>query len=69
MNTSDDASQLLKDMGFNEKALRAAIKELKKGEKVTSKNREDTYNALEKYAKNLNKLAKDGKIGSRYWSR
>ncbi|MBL56311.1 MAG: ATP-dependent chaperone ClpB [Flavobacteriales bacterium] len=62
MNTSDDASQLLKDMGFNEKALRAAIKELRKGEKVTSKSQEDTYNALEKYAKNLNKLAKDGKL-------
>jgi ATP-dependent Clp protease ATP-binding subunit ClpB len=62
MNTSDDASQLLKDMGFNEKALKAALHELRKGERVTSQSQEDTYNALEKYAKNLNKLAKEGKL-------
>ena len=62
MKTSDNASQLLKDSGLNEKGLTAAIQELRKGEKVTSQSQEDTYNSLEKYAKNLNKLAKEGKL-------
>ena len=62
MNTSDSASQLLKDSGLTEKGLKAAIHELTKGEKVTSQSQENTYNSLEKFAKNLNKLAKDGKL-------
>lgn len=62
MNTSDNASQLLKDSGLNEKGLKAAIQELTKGERVTSQSQENTYNSLEKFAKNLNKLAKDGKL-------
>lgn len=62
MLTSDNASQLLKDSGFTEKALKAAIEELRKGERVTSQSQENTYNSLEKFAKNLNQLAKDGKL-------
>ena len=62
MNTSDNASQLLKDSGVDEKGLKAAIKELRKGERVTSQSQENTYNSLEKYAKNLNKYAKEGKL-------
>ncbi|WP_027137377.1 ATP-dependent chaperone ClpB [Gaetbulibacter saemankumensis] len=55
-------AQMLKDQGVTEKALKAAIDELRKGEKVTSQSQEDTYNSLNKYAKNLNQLAKDGKL-------
>jgi len=56
------AAELLKDNGVNEKDLKAAIEELRKGSKVTSQNAEDTYNALNKYARNLNQLANDGKL-------
>ena len=62
MNTSDNASQLLKDSGVNEKGIKAAIQELRKGERVTSQSQENTYNSLDKYAKNLNQLARDGKL-------
>ncbi|WP_303317887.1 ATP-dependent chaperone ClpB [Flavivirga abyssicola] len=55
-------AQMLKDQGVNEKGLKAAIEELRKGEHVTSQSQEDTYNSLNKYAKNLNQLAKDGKL-------
>jgi len=55
-------AQMLKDQGVTEKALQAAIEELRKGENVTSQSQEETYNALNKYAKNLNQLAKDGKL-------
>ena len=55
-------SQLLKDQGVTEKGLQAAIDELRKGDKVTSQSQEETYNALNKYANNLNQLAKDGKL-------
>ncbi|MGA1227189.1 MAG: ATP-dependent chaperone ClpB [Tamlana sp.] len=55
-------SQMLKDQGVTEKDLKTAIEELRKGENVTSQNQEETYNALSKYAKNLNQLAKDGKL-------
>ena len=47
---------------MSEKNLKAAIVELRKGERVTSQNAEETYNALNKYANNLNQLAKDGKL-------
>lgn len=56
------ASQILKDQGISEKALIEAIKELRKGNKVTDPNAESKYQALEKYSKNLNDLAKKGKI-------
>ncbi|WP_116787354.1 ATP-dependent chaperone ClpB [Flavobacterium psychrotrophum] len=55
-------AQILKDQGVTEKALKAAIDELRKGERVTSASAEETYNSLNKYAKNLNQLANDGKL-------
>ncbi|PWH81975.1 ATP-dependent chaperone ClpB [Algibacter marinivivus] len=55
-------AQMLKDQGVTEKGLKAAIEELRKGENVTSQSQEETYNSLSKYAKNLNQLAKDGKL-------
>lgn len=62
LETSDSASQLLKDSGLNKKGLKAAIEELRKGEKVNSANQEDQYNSLAKYAKNLNEMARKGKL-------
>ena len=58
----DRISQLLKDAGVSEKGLQAAIADLRKGSKVTSQNQEQTMNALNKYAKNLNQLAQAGKL-------
>ncbi|WP_250432617.1 ATP-dependent chaperone ClpB [Hanstruepera flava] len=55
-------AQMLKDQGVTEKALTAAIEELRKGDRVTSQSQEETYNSLSKYAKNLNQLARDGKL-------
>ncbi|CAL2063671.1 ATP-dependent chaperone ClpB [Tenacibaculum sp. 190524A05c] len=55
-------SQFLKDQGVNEKGLKAAIEELRKGNRVTSQSAEESYNSLNKYAKNLNQLAQDGKL-------
>ncbi|MBT8252452.1 MAG: ATP-dependent chaperone ClpB [Flavobacteriaceae bacterium] len=55
-------SQMLKDQGVTEKGLKAAMEELRKGDRVTSQSQEETYNALNKYARNLNQLAKDGKL-------
>ncbi len=59
---SDNVAQLLKDGGVNHKDLVLAIKDLRKGSKVTSQSQEETYNALNKYAKNLNQLAKENKL-------
>lgn len=56
------ASQILKDAGVTEKELRLAIEELRKGNKVTSQSAEDTYDALGKYAVNLNERARSGKL-------
>ena len=55
-------AQILKDQSVTEKGLQAAIDELRKGDRVTSQSQEETYNALNKYAKNLNQLAWDGKL-------
>ncbi len=55
-------AQMLKDQGVTEKGLHAAVDELRKGDRVTSQSQEETYNSLNKYAKNLNQLAKDGKL-------
>ncbi|MEZ4802842.1 MAG: ATP-dependent chaperone ClpB [Gelidibacter sp.] len=55
-------AQMLKDQGVTEKGLQAGIDELRQGDRVTSQSQEDTYNSLNKYAKNLNQLAKDGKL-------
>lgn len=62
LKAGDQVSQLMKDSGVTEKGLISAIKELRKGERVTSASQEETYQALEKYAKNLNKLAQAGKL-------
>lgn len=56
------ASTILKDLGLNEKDMRAAIEELRKGKKATEQSAEDTYNALSKYAINLNEQARAGKL-------
>jgi len=59
---NDDAARLLKDAGLTEKGLVAAIKDLRKGETVTSQTQTQEFNALNKYAKNLNELARQGKL-------
>ena len=58
----DELAHLMKDAGVSEKGLRAAITDLRKGSKVGSQSAEDSYNALNKYAKNLNQLAQAGKL-------
>ncbi|CAM4041089.1 ATP-dependent chaperone ClpB [Flavobacterium branchiophilum] len=55
-------AQILKDQGVTEKSLKSTIEEMRKGERVTSASAEETYNALNKYAKNLNDLARSGKL-------
>jgi len=55
-------STILKDQGATAKDLDKAIQELRKGGNVTSQSAEETYNSLEKYAKNLNQLADSGKL-------
>ena len=62
LKSKSKVAQILKDQGATEKALKSAIEEIRKGERVTSSSAEDTYNALNKYAKNLNELAKTGKL-------
>ncbi|RAJ82083.1 ATP-dependent Clp protease ATP-binding subunit ClpB [Chitinophaga dinghuensis] len=59
---SDDSAKLLKDAGLTEKGLKTAIKELRKGETVNSQSGGSQYNTLQKYAKNLNELAREGKL-------
>lgn len=56
------ATTILKDLGLTEKELEAAINELRKGKKATGQSAEDTYNALNKYAINLNERARVGKL-------
>jgi ATP-dependent Clp protease ATP-binding subunit ClpB len=55
-------SQILKDQGMTKKHLESAIEELRQGDKVTSQSAEETYNSLNKYARNLNELADQGKL-------
>ena len=62
LKSKSKIAQILKDQGATEKDLRAAITELRNGGKVTSQSAEETYNSLEKYALNLNKLADTGKL-------
>ena len=61
-DSGDDISRMLKEMGVTKKALEAAIQDIRKGSRVTSQSQEDTYQALEKYAINLTKLAREGKL-------
>ncbi|GGG98244.1 chaperone protein ClpB [Polaribacter pacificus] len=60
--SKSNIAQVLKDQGLTEKGLKSAIEELRKGDRVTSQNAEETYNSLNKYAKNLNQLAREGKL-------
>lgn len=59
---NDSTGKLLKGAGLTEKGLITAIKELRKGEKITSQTQSQEYNALNKYARNLNELARQGKL-------
>lgn len=56
------ASTILKDVGLSEKELQSAIEELRKGKKATDQSAEESYNALSKYAINLNERARSGKL-------
>jgi ATP-dependent Clp protease ATP-binding subunit ClpB len=62
LSLNDATSKLLQSYGVTEKDLRAAIKQLRKGSTVTSQTAEETYNALNKYAINLNDMARKGKL-------
>ncbi len=62
LTVKSTASTILKDAGMTERELRGAISELRKGDRVTSQSSEDTYQALEKYAINLNEAARSGKL-------
>jgi ATP-dependent Clp protease ATP-binding subunit ClpB len=59
---NDNSAKLLKDAGLSEKGLIVAIKELRKGSTISSKTDETQFNALNKYAKNLNEMARAGKL-------
>ena len=60
--SKEKTGQFLRSEGLNEKDIKAAILELRKGSKVTSASAEETYNSLNKYARNLNELARQGKL-------
>lgn len=62
LTTGDQVSAMLKQSGLNEKDLKSAILELRKGSKVNSASAEDSFNALNRYARNLNELARAGKL-------
>jgi len=62
LTEKNQVATMLKDAGLTEAALRSAIAELRKGNKVTDQSAEDTYNALNKYAINLNERARSGKL-------
>ena len=62
LNVKSTVATILKDAGMNEKDLRAAIDELRQGQKVTSQSSEDTYQSLNKYAINLIEAARNGKL-------
>ena len=62
LDSNDAAGKLLKDNKITKSNLKQVIMDLRNGEKVTSNNQEETYKSLEKYAKNLNDLAKAGKL-------
>ena len=62
LQVNDDTGKLLKDAGLTEKGLIAAITDLRKGSTINSQTSSNQYNALQKYAKNLNDLARQGKL-------
>ena len=59
---NSEVSKILKDFGVTKKSLEMAIQELRKGSKATSSSSEETYQSLNKYAKNFNELAAEGKL-------
>lgn len=59
---NDDTAKTLKDAGLTEKGLIAAVKELRKGSTVNSQTSDTQFNALQRYSKNLNELARNGKL-------
>jgi len=62
LQVNDEAGKILKDAGLTEKGLESAIKELRKGSTVNSQTNDQQYNSLQRYAKNLNELARSGKL-------
>lgn len=62
LDVNSEVSKILKDFGVTKNSLEAAIKELRKGSKATSASSEETYQSLNKYAKNFNELAAEGKL-------
>lgn len=62
LEVGDQVSNLMKDQGVNNKNLKAAIMELRNGENVQSQSQESTYKSLDKFANNLNEMAKKGKL-------
>ena len=62
LTVNSTASRILKDAGITEKELRAAIQSLRQGQKVQSQSADDNYQSLEKYAKNLVEMARQGKL-------
>lgn len=62
MDGSDPVARMMKDSGFTKDGWETALKELRKGNQANSASSEEQYNALDKYAKNLNQLAEEGKL-------
>jgi ATP-dependent Clp protease ATP-binding subunit ClpB len=62
LHVNDSTAKTLKDAGLNEKGLVSAIKELRKGEKISSQTQDTQFNVLKKYARNLNEAARSGKL-------
>jgi ATP-dependent Clp protease ATP-binding subunit ClpB len=62
VNGSDNTAKLLKETGLTEKGLVTAVKDLRKGDTIKSQTQETQFNALNKYAKNLNDMARNGKL-------
>lgn len=62
LSSGDTAAQLMKDNAITEKDIKSVMAELRKGSRVNSQNAEETYNSLNKYARNLNELARSGKL-------
>src|SRR5512136_659236 len=62
LSVNDSTARLLKEQGVTEKDLKTAISQMRKGSTVNSPTAEETYNSLEKYARNLNDLARNGKL-------
>lgn len=62
LSLNDDTAKILKDAGLTEKGLVAAIKDLRKGDSIKSQTQSQQYNSLQKYARNLNEMARNGKL-------